>query len=287
MEHRVALLGAAAGVLPECRLPGIDQQHRARVAHVVLAMQEQRLRNIDPRPAQRHLSQQHAIRAAIGVVQPRADQGEPPVEPEEILALMAGMDQATEPARRRTGAGQGEFVGEDAVGLAEGVDLADPHGAEHGAWVCLECCNRQFEIARREQVVVRGPFEIGAAREKEAAIIVRAGAEIAGIADIPHSIIRGREALADFLRRIAGAVVADDQFEVAQGLGEDRTDRVGHIGLAVEDGQANADQRRRQFQTLFGSLHSRCPATKRRWLRDTRSKAQPRTTGTMTSNRRR
>ena len=267
VEHRIALLGATAGVLPECCLRGIDQQHRPRVAHVVLAMQEQRLRDADPGSAQRHFGQQYAIRAAIDVVQPGADQGKPTIKSEEILALMAGVDQAREPTRPRAGASQGELIGENAMRLSEGIDFAYAHRAEHGARICLQSRHRQLEIARCQQVVMRGPFEIGAAREKEAPVVIGAGAEIARVADIPHPIVQGCKTFADFLGCVAGAIIADDQFEVAQGLREDRADRVGHVGLAVEHGQANTDQRRWQFQNLFGTMHSLRPATKRCQLR--------------------
>ncbi len=85
------------------------------------------------------------------------------------------------------------------MGLAEGIDFAYAHRAEDGARICLESRHRQLEIAGCQQIVMRGPFEIGAAGEKEAAVIIWAGAEIARVADIPHPIVQGRKAFADFL----------------------------------------------------------------------------------------
>ena len=49
---------------------------------------------------------------------------------------------------------------------------------------------------------------------------------------------------------VGGTVVADDEFEVAVGLGEDRVNRLGNIALAVVHGNTYRNQR---LRTALGS----------------------------------
>jgi hypothetical protein len=143
----------------------VAQQHGAGVAPFVLAVEEQRLRHAGPRAAQRHLRQQHPVRAAVGPVQAGAEERLAPEQAEEVLALVAGVDQRGEAPRRARRVDPGEDVAVGAAHLVPGADLRDPGGAQHRPRRRLERGHGAGQVAGREAVVVRRPLEVRAARE--------------------------------------------------------------------------------------------------------------------------
>ena len=123
------------------------------------------------------------------------------------------------------------------------VDDHRPRVRQHRRRSLLEHLDARAEEARAEQIVVRRPLEVLAAREVEAAVVVRPRPEVAWVPDVTHAGVPSGVGGADLRGAVGGGVVGDDQLEVPEVLLQDRVDGPREVALAVEDGQADADAR--------------------------------------------
>lgn len=99
------------------------------------------------------------------------------------------------------------------------------------------------EILGGVRVVMGGPLEVLAGGKLDADVEVAARAEVALVAVIPDAGIVVGVVPADGAGGVGGGVVAQDELEIAERLGEQRVDGLPQIAFAVEDRQADADPR--------------------------------------------
>ncbi|HEY7089089.1 MAG TPA: hypothetical protein VH518_13425 [Tepidisphaeraceae bacterium] len=77
------------------------------------------------------------------------------------------------------------------------------------------------------------PAEVFTARQLEAPVVIGRGAEIGLVSEISDARVAGDIFLTDLLSLIRGSVVADDEFEIAERLRQQRVDREADKPLAV------------------------------------------------------
>ena len=155
-----------------------------------------------------------------------------------------------------------ELVGQVERGLAvAGIDALERHAAEVAARELLVGVQARGDDgldvvveellddglgalgveAGDEDVVIVEEDQAGAADKLEALIAVAADA-VVGVAVHGDAWVPPRVALGDSEGVVGGAVVEDDDLEVAAGLADDRLDGCRDVLLAVVDGQHDGEE---------------------------------------------
>ncbi len=93
-------------------------------------------------------------------------------------------------------------------------------------------------------VVVRSrPAEVARARQREREVVVPRHPEVGRVPVVADPRIPARVLLADLGGRVGRRVVAHDDHEVAERLGEQAVEGVADVALPVVDGEADGDER--------------------------------------------
>jgi hypothetical protein len=208
----------------------------------MIAIQEQHLRHAEEAAAQRKLDQQSSIGADMVGDQRRALQSVPADHAEHVHA-------SPRPQACRQSVGLAGPVGAELgviIHLALGVTLVDDayqRLAQDGIRIRLEGGDTLLDKTRANDVVVRRPFEVAAARLLKDEVEIPRGPEIAFLPIVANASVPRGIRLAERWRRVGRCVVRDDQLEIGEGLRQDRFNRLGEVELAVVDGEAYADWR--------------------------------------------
>ena len=207
------------------------------------APEEQRLRDLLELSEQRELAEQRDVGADVGLDEARLQQRVAPHHAEGRVAERPAPDEVAEAAVGLLLAQvEGVLVGADHVALA--VDDDGARVAEHDvARRRVEGLDAAAQMARRQQVVVGGPLEVGRARQLHHLVVVAGRAEVALVAHVADARVAAGDLAHDRLGRVRRGVVRDDDLEVREVLREQRGERIPQIGRPVVDGQTDADSR--------------------------------------------
>ena len=151
---------------------------------------------------------------------------------------MLGID---DPDRRAVVGDEAARLGVVADRRAVVVDQPGLARAQDDRRLALQHVDAAAEEVRRADVVVRRPFEIATAGALEDQIVVGDRPDVGLVADIADPRVPALIGAADLLGAVGRSVVLDQKLEVAVGLGENRFDRLGDVGAAIEDRYPNRD----------------------------------------------
>ena len=228
----------------------------------MVAAPVEHLRHLDERPLQAQRRDDRPVGVVVGAVRLDAAERVGADDPVEVVAP-GRVEQAPQPGRgTRVRGVQG--VGKILQDLALLVDQGVPAVRQHHVRPGLQHPHALLEQLRRVQVVVRGPLEVPPAGLADQEVVVRRGADVDRLAQVPDPRVALRVVPADLGGVVGRRVVGDDQLEVLVGLRQQRVERLGEVLGTVVDGQADRQGRHRLAARLFGcSTHdgilSGCP----------------------------
>jgi hypothetical protein len=107
---------------------------------------------------------------------------------------------------------------------------------------CVQILDARPEEGGHDQVILRAPLEVLAAREAEDIIVITRAAQVLGIPVIVDPSIHRCELATDGLGAIARGIVGDHELEISEGLIKDGSDAALQQRLAVVDGHAECNR---------------------------------------------
>jgi hypothetical protein len=204
--------------------------------------EEQRLVHLVEPSAQRHAHEEDAVGVRVRALLGHLRHHGAAHHPEDLVAHVTPVRHVDQPPEANVRLGRFGSGAERVVAGHVAVLVDDPRAAVavDDVRIGVEDGDAPLEVGRQAHVVVRVPLEVLAARGAEAAVVVFRRPEVPRAAGVADARVACGVLAADVFGGVGRRVVADDQLEVAEGLPEQRVDRLADEPRAVAHRHANA-----------------------------------------------